>query len=240
MKILVFDTETTGLPKTKEVSYSEIGKWPFVVQISYLLFDTDTNYLIKIKDHIIKIPKTIQISSESTQIHGITYEISQQKGKEWKDIIIEIYKDFTSTDLIIGHNLEFDLNILKIEMMRNILEYKMIDSVFLPMKTRSNIKKGNTFNLLLKLLFNNQNYYCTMQKSVDLCNIKKTNSMGEYIKFPKLSELHVKLFEIEPKHLHNSLNDVLICLRCFYKLEYNEDLLEKNKKIKNRLLPLLE
>lgn len=39
-----------------------------------------------------------------------------------------------------------------------------------------------------------------------------------YKKFPKLSELHQHLFGYIPENLHNSLIDVLVCLRCFLKL----------------------
>ena len=32
----------------------------------------------------------------------------------------------------------------------------------------------------------------------------------------------MKLFNSPPKNLHNSLNDVLICLRCYYMLEHKK------------------
>ena len=45
-----------------------------------------------------------------------------------------------------------------------------------------------------------------------------------YLKYPKLSELHAKLFTEDVKGLHNSLIDVFVCLRCYYYLEYKVDL----------------
>ena len=78
-------------------------------------------------------------------------------------------------------------------------------------------------------------YYCTMQESVDFCDIKAFDRQGnEYVKYPKLVELFEKLFHSTPKNLHNSLNDVLVCLRCFYMLKYKKDLLLINDEI-NRL-----
>jgi hypothetical protein len=69
--------------------------------------------------------------------------------------------------------------------------------------------------------------YCTMRNSIDLCAIKKRNRDGElYNKFPTQTELHTKLFKIAPKGVHNSWNDILICLRNYYKLKYDEDLYE--------------
>jgi hypothetical protein len=67
-----------------------------------------------------------------------------------------------------------------------------------------------------------------MQESIDLCAIEATNRRGKYIKFPKLSELHYKLFNYIPENLHNSLNDVLVCLRCYCKLHNKIDILDKS------------
>jgi len=69
-----------------------------------------------------------------------------------------------------------------------------------------------------------KNIYCTMQESIDLCNIIAHNSRGPYVKYPKLVELYVKLFGMLPKEsLHNSLNDVIVTLRCFLKLRYDKE-----------------
>jgi hypothetical protein len=82
--------------------------------------------------------------------------------------------------------------------------------------------------------------YCTMQKSIELCNLKMKTKYGkEYVKFPKLSELHMKLFNSSPRNLHNSLNDVLICLRCYYMLEYKVDIIEIDNEIKSLLIDLI-
>jgi hypothetical protein len=60
----------------------------------------------------------------------------------------------------------------------------------------------------------------------------------EYTKFPKLSELHEKLFATKPQNLHNSLVDILITLRCFMKLNSDRDILldcEKYAKIVEKM-----
>jgi glycosyltransferase involved in cell wall biosynthesis len=49
---------------------------------------------------------------------------------------------------------------------------------------------------------------------------RKISSKLLYKKFPKLVELYQKIFGVTPKNLHNSLNDVIVCLRCFIKLKY--------------------
>jgi DNA polymerase III epsilon subunit-like protein len=41
---------------------------------------------------------------------------------------------------------------------------------------------------------------------------------GQRPKYPRLSELHQVLFGSVPENLHNSMMDVLVCLRCFLKI----------------------
>jgi hypothetical protein len=89
-----------------------------------------------------------------------------------------------------------------------------------------NESKAYKFNL--HFLTNYKNIYCTLHESINLCNIKAIDKFGkEYIKFPKLLELHQKLFESTPNNLHNSFNDILVTLRCFMKLKHDIDLNEK-------------
>ena len=85
--------------------------------------------------------------------------------------------------------------------------------------------KNTIYKKFLYTLNNLQNITCTLQDSIELCNIVVLNKSGKpYQKFPKLLELHKKLFDCEPKNLHNSLNDVLITLRCFMKMKYDTDI----------------
>ena len=73
-----------------------------------------------------------------------------------------------------------------------------------------------------------------------MCNLKTISKYGkEYVKFPKLNELHMKLFNSQPRNLHNSLNDVLICLRCYYMLEHKVDIIEIDSEIKSLLIDLI-
>ena len=45
MKVLVFDTETTGLPKDNSNIY-RTDMWPHVLQLSYLMYDTNKNKIL--------------------------------------------------------------------------------------------------------------------------------------------------------------------------------------------------
>jgi hypothetical protein len=53
MRIAVFDTETTGLPKSKIINELTLQLWPHIVQFSYIIYDTELKKIIKTVDLII-------------------------------------------------------------------------------------------------------------------------------------------------------------------------------------------
>ena len=47
MKVLVFDTETTGLPPFNRVPTKyNIKDWPYIVQFSFIIYDITTDRII--------------------------------------------------------------------------------------------------------------------------------------------------------------------------------------------------
>lgn len=56
---------------------------------------------------------------------------------------------------------------------------------------------------------------CTMQSTVEFCRIP--GRFGKY-KWPKLSELHFKLFGCDFEGAHNALFDVNATVKCFFEL----------------------
>jgi DNA polymerase III epsilon subunit-like protein len=212
MRFLVFDTETSGLPKTKIISPDTLKLWPNIVQFSYVIYDLSLNDIIKTKNYIIKIPKDISLE-ESSKIHGITNEISETQGIELIKAFDEFFDDLKEVNNLVGHNIEFDINMIKVELMR-IINERLV-----------NQEKVNVCKHYLYYLTNYKNICCTLKDTVELCNIQLINKQGKpYLKFPKLSELHEKLFNKTPTNLHNSFIDILVTLRCLIKIKHNFDL----------------
>lgn len=227
MRVIVFDTETTGLPKSKYINNATLPLWPHIVQFSYVIYNFSDFKIESMVDSVIKIPDCVEISQECTNIHGITKEMCDQQGNDLKDILFNFIEDFYSCDLIVGHNINFDLNMIKVELMRLNITLEYFEKLYVE----------DFLEYIHKLP--KEKVYCTMQSSIELCAIKKKDKFGkEYNKFPKLLELYQKIFDSIPKNLHNSFNDVLICLRCFGKLKFEMDLCEKNKEIKDLFLKL--
>ena len=223
MKIIVFDTETTGLPKSRTITPNTLHLWPFIVQFSYIMFDTDTNTILKSYDAIVKLKPYNVISKDSIEFHGITQEISETKGINIDKVLFTFISDMRNADMIVAHNVEFDLNMIRVELLR--LEQSALVNVDLELR---------------KAIFEDQtNFYCTMKESINLCKIEKENSRGTYYKFPTLTELHKHLFAVEPKHLHNSYHDILCTIRCFIKMKYNQDIVEQNPQFKELIQKLI-
>ena len=80
MKVIVFDTETTDLPADQNAPISDSSKWPYIIQLSFMVFDTETKEILEYSDHIIQLDNTVEISPGSIAIHQITAQRSQNEG----------------------------------------------------------------------------------------------------------------------------------------------------------------
>ena len=216
MRVLVFDTETTGLPESKDINVSSLHLWPHIVQFSYIVYDIKKHSVVKKFDKIIRLENGMMIPQESINIHKITNEISFRDGVSIQGVIEEFMYDLQNADIVVGHNVQFDLNMLKVEIKRMYLN-------------ENNLFKKRMYAHFNEYVEFSTKHYCTMHETIKFCNLKQTNKNGkEYVKYPKLNELHTKLFNQPLTGLHNSLNDVAVCLRCYYKLLYNSDICNHN------------
>ena len=215
MKVLIFDTETTGLPLTRIINPDTLRLWPHIVQLSYIMYDDSTNDIVVMEDNIIKIASDVVISEGSSAIHGITSDISQTKGVNLGSALNGFFDALKKADVLVGHNVSFDINIVDVELLRMIYDSPPEISA----------KELTLIKTKLFLLRNYKNIYCTMRNSIELCAIKVVGKTGrEYNKFPRLNELHQKLFDTTPNNLHNSLNDILVTLRCYAMMMLNKDI----------------
>jgi DNA polymerase-3 subunit alpha len=113
---LVFDTETTGLPRDFNAPITDIDNWPRVVQLAWQLHD-EAGELISQKDYIIK-PNGFNIPFESERVHGISTELALAVGEELSTVLTFFIKDLEKANFMVGHNLKFDVNVLGCEFIR--------------------------------------------------------------------------------------------------------------------------
>jgi DNA polymerase-3 subunit alpha len=113
---LIFDTETTGLPENYSAPRSDFDNWPRCVQLAWQLHD-HTGKLISEGDYIVQ-PDGFTIPFNSEKVHGISTERAREEGIPLNDVMDEFNKDVERSTFVIGHNLEFDLNIMGAEYLR--------------------------------------------------------------------------------------------------------------------------
>lgn len=216
MKILVFDTETSGLPE-RNASIYDSDQWPYILQLSYIFYDISNNISV-IKDDYINVKSSVIISEESFQKHGISREILDTKGINIRSALHDFNKFLDIADIVVGHNISFDKRMIFVESLRN--------------RTQQKFTKFNGNNKISKPEF------CTMKNTVDFCGLHYTTRAGKMMKKnPTLSELYIKLFPdaILPDNLHNSIIDVAVTVRCYIKYQYNIDICSLNPDISNLL-----
>ena len=128
MKLLFFDTETTGV------------KPGSICQLSYILVDTSTKPQKTIGKNIFFTVD--EMEPEAERIHGFSleklYELSE--GMYFEDLYADFINDFLEADFIIGHNVQFDIKFLKHELL-GLGELFEPNNVFCTMKYYKDICK---------------------------------------------------------------------------------------------------
>jgi DNA polymerase-3 subunit alpha len=113
---LIFDTETTGLPKKWNAPVTDIDNWPRCVQLAWQVHDNLGN-CIDNKDFLIK-PDGYNIPYDSEKIHGISTELAEKDGYNLLDVLKQFNEAVKESKFVIGHNVKFDLNIMGCEFHR--------------------------------------------------------------------------------------------------------------------------
>ncbi|GAL67777.1 DNA polymerase III alpha subunit [Jejuia pallidilutea] len=114
---LIFDTETTGLPKRWDAPITDVDNWPRCIQIAWQLHDAMGN-CIESKDYLVK-PDGFNIPYDAEKIHGISTELAQEQGVPLAEVLEKFNEALGKTKFVVGQNVKFDLNIMGAEFVRS-------------------------------------------------------------------------------------------------------------------------
>ena len=117
---LIFDTETTGLPKRWDAPITDTDNWPRCIQIAWQLHDAMGN-CIEHQDYLVQ-PEGFNIPYDAEKIHGISTELAQQQGIPLTEVLEKFKAVLSKTKFIVGQNVGFDLNIMGAEFHRESVE----------------------------------------------------------------------------------------------------------------------
>lgn len=182
--VLFFDTETTGIiPKGAEWE-TNYNDFPHVVQLAWM-------HCCKMESHII-LPEGWEIPQESTEIHGITMERALREGEPFSAVIDMFIQDCHEAGLLCGHNIHFDTQIIKANILRELGQ-----TYFDAEDVNGALYKGKRID--------------TMRPTMKWVDARMQNGR---LKFPKLEELYSRCFPGETFPAHDALEDVKAVVRC--------------------------
>src|SRR5690625_3995864 len=113
---LIFDTETTGLPKRWDAPITDTDNWPRCIQIAWQLHD-NMGRLIENQDFLIQ-PHGFNIPFDAEQIHGVSTELAMEKGVQLEEVLHKFNEALSKANFVVGQNIDFDLNIMGAEFHR--------------------------------------------------------------------------------------------------------------------------
>lgn len=189
MTELFFDTETSGvvdwhLPYTHE-------RQPYPVQVAAVLSTEER--VTGVMNLLVYPHNDRTIPEGATAIHGWSTQDCMVAGVS-EDLVAKVFSDLAmSADVLVAHNIDFDLVVMKTLFHRCGYPALVDDLVLKPT-------------------------CCTMKSSTDFCKLPGTRRGGSSYKWPKLAELHLVLFGEEMVGAHDALADVLAMRRCYYEM----------------------
>jgi DNA polymerase-3 subunit alpha len=238
MLVLVFDTETTGLPRvgrevesqlerppaeSESVWARAISEWPVTIQFSYIIYNLATNQYSMYNKYVEDMPAGMAEAflADSTTHYTVrgalekrAEQVAKKAGGDLSHLMAtrrEIMEQFMK-------DLNQDITLVAHNLK---YDYKMVLAELYRLKLESG---DDAFFRTNAGMLSSKPQYCTMcvAQRDKKAKIKSKGKYGKpWDKPPKLEELYNKLFGYDPiqGNLHNSLIDSIATLRCFYRLE---------------------
>ncbi len=122
---LIFDTETTGLPKNYKAPVTDLNNWPRLVQIAWRHCDNSGNILSE-PNYIVK-PQGFNIPEDAVKVHGISTETAINEGIDLEVVLNEFSKAMERSNFLVAHNMKFDEKIVGAEFLRADFDNRLTD-----------------------------------------------------------------------------------------------------------------
>ncbi len=193
--VLIFDTETTGIPEYKKPS--EDPCQPHLTEIAALLY-TNTGVLLESFTALIR-PDGWVIPDDVAAMNGITTEQAALSGIDEGDAVLAFMNLHGFADVRVAHNCSFDDRIMRIALKRYVGD-----------------EAADQFKLEPK--------ECTALLSKPLCQLpptdamKKTNFKNSF-KTPNLAEALAHFTGDVITEAHRALADAKACARVYFAIK---------------------
>lgn len=189
---LFFDTETSNLAQWRLPS--DDPRQPHLLQLAFILAHDDGTEVESWQSLVKPYPGCV-IGEEAFKAHGISHTKAMYEGIDGREAADRFFDAAGKADLLIGHNVSFDIRIMRIH------------------STRSH---GTKWEPAIP-------NFCTMSKATSIINLPPTPKMiaagFNKPKSPNLGECVRFFFDEELQGAHDALVDVQACKRVFHALE---------------------
>lgn len=176
----------------------DLNNWPRVIQLAWVACNEGRGTISQ-GNHLIRPDGwTIPDGSDGKDAtfwieHGFNTQKSLKEGVPIREAAELFVRDLQDCTYMISHNMDYDYNVLGSELIR--LELK---SERRPVRI------------------------CTKETSTNFCAIpfegRRYPGSRQRYKWPKLAELHLKLFGFDFEDAHDAMGDVFALKKCFFQL----------------------
>jgi len=120
---IIFDTETTGLPRSYNAPMSSDDNWPRLVQLAWQLHDAKGKLLSN--HNFIVRPEGFTIPYNAEKVHGISTARATKEGHDLEKVLRIFHEDVEKATYLVGHNIGFDINVVGSEFLRKQIPMKL-------------------------------------------------------------------------------------------------------------------
>ena len=195
MRVLVFDTESTGL--VRNTTYMDSTN-PYLASIAMLLYDTVDKRIVSSLNTTIH-PAGWEMPPEAEAVNGLTTQYLCDTGVPAQAVIPLFMNIASKADLVVGHNVEFDIKIMSAALWRHVVAeqnedfaHEIISKHWLTLPT-----------------------FCTMKESKN--EVQALNKSGR-LKYPKLTETYKHFFGKDLDRAHSANADAVATLEIYLAL----------------------
>lgn len=191
--ILVYDTETDGLPKANYPDDHEVQPW--LVQLGAVLVEDDGRE-VSVVDLTVDPGRDRVIPEEAARCHGITTALARARGVPLAVAVAVFTNLRAKAALVVAHNLPFDQQIMRTALLR------------------CNAKPRH---------LGPERMVCTMTLAEPILRLPPTEKQKKWrkdalYKAPSLGECHKHLFGVDLVGAHSALVDARACARVYFEL----------------------
>ena len=188
-RVVVFDTETSGLPDSRTQNYRDLRQFNNcrLLSISWIVYED--GQLVRENYYVIKHESPhSRVENRAEHINGITKQMIKSKGVGFTEVMTQFTSDLSNAKYGVAHNVEFDRMVLLTECFR--------------------YNKNDWLEII-----ENKRYHCTKEMGT------KRNDDGTREKWPKLDKLYEDLFDKKMRGAHHALTDSRICGQCYFEMK---------------------